>query len=45
MPDATMHGVPGGHPGEVLEALLVNTAPRCASPCAPDADHFASPTG
>lgn len=37
--------VPGGHPGEVLEALLVNTASRCASLCAPDADHFASPTG
>lgn len=40
-----MRGVPGGHPGEVLEALLVNTASRCASLCAPDADHFASPTG
>lgn len=37
--------VPGGHPGEVLEALLVYTASRCASLCAPDADHFASPTG
>lgn len=37
--------VPGGHPGEVVEALLVNTASRCASLCAPDVDHFASPTG
>ena len=35
----------GGLVGEVLEALLVNTASRCASLGAPDVDHFASPTG
>ncbi|MFJ9244529.1 hypothetical protein [Streptomyces sp. NPDC101776] len=40
MPDAGCR-MPGGRPCEVGEALLVNTA----SLCAPDADHFTSPTG